>query len=60
MGSGLVGVVAKPISGGLDLVSKTAEGIKNTASSADSEEKSVARSRLLRPFYTKHRLVSRD
>ena len=28
--SGTTGVILKPISGGLDLISKTAEGMKNT------------------------------
>ena len=49
----------KPVSGGLDLVSKTTEGIKNTAhifdkKKADEDE----RVRLPRIFYEKPQIVS--
>ncbi len=54
----MAGVVTKPISGGLDLVSKTAEGIKNNATVFDEEIKEPSRSRTIRPFYTSHNLVT--
>lgn len=51
---GVSGLVVKPISGALDFFSKTSEGIKNTASSND---KQVAKIRLMRPFYGKQQLI---
>lgn len=51
MGKGLAGVVVKPISGGLDLLSKTTEGIKNTTMIFDKKSKKLVRTRNTRPFY---------
>jgi hypothetical protein len=51
---GLAGVVAKPISGVLELVSKTTEGIKNTV----NEDDKIKSERLPRPFYGKFKFVS--
>ena len=45
---GVSGLVVKPLTGALDFFSKTAEGIKNTASSSDKE---VSKIRTMRPFY---------
>jgi vacuolar protein sorting-associated protein 13A/C len=42
------GLVVKPLSGALDFISKTSEGIKNTASSSD---KQITKIRTMRPFY---------
>jgi len=50
MWSGAVGVVLKPVSGGLDLVSKTTEGIKNTVKIFEAQLKKDRR-RLPRTFY---------
>jgi vacuolar protein sorting-associated protein 13A/C len=46
---GLSGLIVKPVSGALDLFSKTSEGIKNNVNSA--KEKKVKRIRYIRPFY---------
>ncbi len=57
---GLTGVIVKPISGGLDLISKTAEGVKNTAELfGEQKQKAVMqeRERRPRPFYTSQNLV---
>ena len=48
---GLSGLIVKPVSGLLDAASKTAEGIKNTATFADDKPKE-SRERLLRVFYS--------
>ena len=47
---GLSGLIVKPVSGLLDAASKTAEGIKNTATSNDDKPRE-SRERLLRVFY---------
>ncbi|KAL4492372.1 hypothetical protein ABPG72_005507 [Tetrahymena utriculariae] len=47
---GLSGVLFKPICGGIDFVSKTAEGIKNTVTFFD-DKPSNKRIRNIRPFY---------
>lgn len=51
---GISGLIVKPVSGLLDAASKTAEGIKNTATSSDDRPKET-RERLLRTFYTNER-----
>ena len=48
---GISGLIVKPVSGLLDAASKTAEGIKNTATSGDDRPRET-RERLLRVFYT--------
>ncbi len=48
---GVAGLVIKPLSGTLDLVSKTADGFKNLVSSSDREVKKI---RIVRPFYGKN------
>lgn len=48
---GLTGLVVKPLSGTLDLFSKTSEGFKNMVSSSDREVKKI---RIHRPFYGKN------
>jgi len=45
---GISGLVVKPISGTLDLISKTTEGIKNTAGPKIKKPKKI---RNMRPFY---------
>lgn len=52
---GLSGLVVKPASGVLDLLSKTSEGIKNNVNS--NKEKKVKRIRYIRPFYGTSQLV---
>jgi vacuolar protein sorting-associated protein 13A/C len=52
---GLSGLIVKPVSGALDLFSKTSEGIKNNVNSA--KEKKVKRIRYIRPFYGKMQLI---
>lgn len=47
---GLAGLVIKPVTGALDLVSKTTEGVKNTANFFD-EKPNETRKRLPRIFY---------
>ena len=60
MGEGLIGAVAKPISGGFDLVPKTVEGAKNTTNYFEKQTKEVNRIRRIRPFFTSHKLVFAD
>jgi len=48
----------KPISGGLDLISKTMEGIKNTANIFDDKIEDPKHIRPIRPFYSSHKLVT--
>jgi hypothetical protein len=50
-------VVTKPISGGLDLVSRTTEGIKNTTMIFDKKVEELSRVRYIRPLYGYKRLV---
>ncbi len=45
---GLGGLVLMPVSGAIDLVSKTSEGFKNMIS---SDERQVSKVRIMRPFY---------
>ena len=52
--TGVTGLVIKPLSGTLDLLSKTSEGVKNLVSTNDRE---VQRSRLFRPFYGKQQTL---
>jgi vacuolar protein sorting-associated protein 13A/C len=52
---GFGGLVSKPISGFLELVSKTSEGIKNTVVTGESELKPE---RKPRAFYGKHKYVN--
>lgn len=47
---GLAGLVVKPVAGALDFVSKTSEGVKNTANFFD-EKPNETRKRLPRVFY---------
>lgn len=47
---GLAGLVIKPVTGALDLVSKTSEGVKNTANFFDEKPNEI-RKRLPRIFY---------
>jgi vacuolar protein sorting-associated protein 13A/C len=51
---GLAGLVVKPVAGIFDATSKTAEGIKNTATHFD-EKPSDKRQRFLRVFYNKEK-----
>jgi len=48
MYKGISGLVVKPVSGTLDFVSKTTEGIKNNVS---QKVKKAKRIRMIRPFY---------
>lgn len=50
MGSvyGLGGLFIMPVSGAIDMMSKTSEGIKN---SVGSDDKEIAKIRIVRPFY---------
>jgi hypothetical protein len=50
--SGVTGFFLKPLSGGLDLVAKSTEGVKNTARIFDAEI-ALERHRLPRAFYGK-------
>ncbi len=52
---GISGLIVKPASGVLDLLSKTSEGIKNNVN--NSKEKKVKRIRYIRPFYGSNQLV---
>jgi len=52
---GTSGLIVKPISGAIDLISKTSEGIKNTATT--SVDIKVVKIRILRPFYGKQQLL---
>mmetsp|Transcript_45933 Transcript_45933/g.33685 ORF Transcript_45933/g.33685 Transcript_45933/m.33685 type:complete len:308 (-) Transcript_45933:342-1265(-) len=52
---GTSGLIVKPISGTIDLISKTSEGIKNTASFGPDIK--VAKIRILRPFYGRHQIL---
>ena len=54
--SGATGIVLKPISGGLDLISKTAEGIKNTVKIFEAQV-FTDRIRLPRTFYGYEELI---
>ena len=47
---GVSGLVVKPLTGVLDVASKTSEGIKNTAT-RDDEKPNQTRERFPRPFY---------
>ena len=51
---GFAGLVVKPVSGVLDLFSKTTEGIKNTMNSDDI---SMQKQRKARAFYGRHKIV---
>ena len=53
---GVTGLVVKPISGTLDFLSLTTEGIKNT-SKADEDLMQDKRLRLPRPFYESERII---
>jgi vacuolar protein sorting-associated protein 13A/C len=53
---GVTGLVVKPVSGALDLISLTSEGIKNTTKT-DYELLSDKRLRLPRPFYEIERTI---
>ena len=50
VGQGLTGIVVKPITGLIDVVSKTTEGLKNTANIFD-EKPNESRERSIRVFY---------
>ena len=52
---GVSGLIVKPVSGALDLVSKTTEGIKNNVNTI--KEKKVKRIRYIRPFYGSMQLI---
>lgn len=55
---GVTGLITKPISGTLDLLSKTADGIKNTPKALIEDEKpKEKRIRLPRVFYTNERVI---
>jgi len=54
---GISGLIVKPVSGALDLISKTTEGIKNNVNT--SLEKKVKRIRYIRPFYGSNQLIKR-
>ena len=55
---GLSGLVVKPVSGTLDFMSKTAEGIKHTPDAIFNRDKlkKDERVRLPRPFYTRQEI----
>lgn len=53
---GVAGLVVKPMSGALDLISLTSEGIKNTTKD-DEELMSDKRLRMPRPFYEVERTI---
>lgn len=54
---GVTGLVAKPVSGAMDFISKTSEGIKNTAGMfEDTKGLGKERVRLPRVFYSKERV----
>ena len=56
----MAGVVIKPISGGLDLVSKTTEGIKNNTMIFDKKVKKMNRVRSVRPLYGYRKIVRKS
>jgi vacuolar protein sorting-associated protein 13A/C len=51
---GVAGLVVKPVSGVLDLFSKTTEGIKNTM---NSDDLNMQKQRKPRAFYGRHKLI---
>jgi vacuolar protein sorting-associated protein 13A/C len=53
---GVTGLVVKPVSGALDLISLASEGIKNNTK-ADDELLSDKRLRMPRPFYEIERTI---
>jgi len=53
---GVTGLVVKPVSGAMDFISKTSEGIKNTAGSVEDIGLGSERIRLPRVFYSKDRI----
>ncbi|CAD8076677.1 unnamed protein product [Paramecium primaurelia] len=53
---GIAGLVIKPVTGALDLVSKTSEGVKNTANFFD-EKPNEMRKRLPRIFYGEEQIL---
>ncbi|CAD8214972.1 unnamed protein product [Paramecium octaurelia] len=53
---GLAGLVIKPVTGALDLVSKTSEGVKNTANFFDEKPNEI-RKRLPRIFYGEEQIL---
>mmetsp|Transcript_2420 Transcript_2420/g.3022 ORF Transcript_2420/g.3022 Transcript_2420/m.3022 type:complete len:122 (+) Transcript_2420:4285-4650(+) len=54
--AGATGIILKPVSGTLDLISKQSEGIKNTAKVFDAKVKKD-RVRMPRPLYGFKRLI---
>lgn len=52
-----MGAVFKPVTGVMDLTSKTAEGIKNTTKIFDKEKENEMRSRHPRCFYGRERVI---
>lgn len=50
-----MGAVFKPVTGIMDLASKTAEGIKNTTTYFEDKKENETRSRYPRVFYGKDR-----
>ena len=53
---GVTGLFIKPVAGVLDAVSKTAEGLTNTATHFD-DKPNQERIRYIRPFYGKLRYI---
>lgn len=56
MVSGMTGLFLKPLSGGLDLVAKSTEGVKNTARIFDAQI-TIERHRLPRAFYGNNKQI---
>ena len=52
----MTGLIVKPVSGALDFLSLTSEGIKNTSKN-DEELQLDQRLRLPRPFYEKEKII---
>lgn len=51
IGKGAVGLVAKPVSGVVDFVSKTAEGVESNVTGIQQCKQNSKRAREPRPFY---------
>jgi vacuolar protein sorting-associated protein 13A/C len=55
---GVSGLITKPVSGTLDLISKTADGIKNTPKALiEDEQEKIKRIRLPRPMFNSDQVI---
>ena len=54
---GLSGLILKPATGIIDMATKTAEGIKNTANYFDDNKKIIKKARLPRVFYGREKYL---